>query len=98
MKITQKNEDGKLTIELEGWLDNTSAPQLGEVVDAIADVKEVILDFAQVEYISSAGIRQLVSAHRKAKEIEANLQIIHVNSEVMSILSMTGIDKKMNFS
>ena len=98
MKITQKNEDGKLTIALEGWLDNVSAPELGEVVDSIADVKEIVLDFAQVEYISSAGIRQLVSAYRKAKEIEANLQIIHVNSEVMSILSMTGIDKKMNFS
>lgn len=95
MTIEQINEEGKITIKLDGWLDVEGSPQLGEVIDAIDCAKELILDFTKVEYISSAGIRMLVASHRKAKELEAEFSIIHVNSEVMSILAMTGLDKKL---
>ena len=95
MTITQKNEDGKITIMLDGWLDHENSPKLGEVIEATDAAKELILDFEKVEYISSAGIRMLVTAHRKAKELEAEFSVINVNPEVLSVLAMTGLDKKL---
>ena len=55
-----------------------------------------LVDFTKVEYISSAGIRMIVATHRKAKELSASFSVIHVNPEVMSILAMTGLDKKIS--
>ena len=96
MTITQTNDNGKITVLLEGWLDHESSPQLGTVIDEISSATGLILDFSKVEYISSAGIRMLVSAHRKAKELNAEFSVIHVNEAVMNILAMTGLDKKLN--
>lgn len=98
MTITQNNENGIITLLLEGWLDHQNAPLLGKCVDAIDEAKGIVLDFTKVEYISSAGIRQLVASYRKAKELQAEFSVVHVNPEVMSILAMTGLDKKMAVS
>lgn len=95
MTIEQKNDNGKITILLDGWLDHDSSPELAEKIEAIDSASELIIDFSKVEYISSAGIRALVTAHRKAKELNAEFSVIHLNSEVMSILAMTGLDKKL---
>ena len=95
MTITKTDDNGKITIVLEGWLDHESSPQLGEVIEALTSAEELTIDFGKVEYISSAGIRMLVTAHRKAKELNAMFRVIHANSEVMSILGMTGLDKKL---
>ena len=98
MTITQNNDNGKLIIVLEGWLDHSSSPELGEVIEGIESAKEIILDFAKVEYVSSAGIRQIVATHRKAKELGADFSVINVNSEVRSIIAITGLDKKIDIS
>ena len=98
MTITQNNDNGTLTIVLEGWLDHSSSPELGEVIEGIESAKEIILDFAKVEYVSSAGIRQIVATHRKAKELDADFSVINVNSEVRSIIAITGLDKKIDIS
>lgn len=95
MTIEQKNDNGKITVSPDGWLDHDSSPKLAEKVEAIDSATELIIDFEKVEYISSAGIRALVTAHRKAKELGATFSVIHVNSEVMGILAMTGLDKKL---
>lgn len=65
MNIT-KNTDGKiLNIALEGRLDTTTAPQLeAELKQSIGDNNELILDFAKLEYISSAGLRVLLAAQK----------------------------------
>ncbi len=95
MTIEQTNDNGKITIALDGWLDHESSPQLGEVINGLEAATKLTLDFEKVEYISSAGIRMIVAAHRKTKELNADFLVINVNSEVMSILSMTGLDKKL---
>lgn len=95
MIIEQKNDNGKVTLVIEGWLDHDSASQLGDVIETIDAANELILDLEKVEYVSSAGIRMIVLAHRKAKEVNAEFSVINVNSEVMTILSMTGLDKKL---
>ena len=96
MNIEQKNENGKITFILDGWLDHESAPVLGAEIEGIGSADEIVLDLDKVEYISSAGIRMLVTAHRKAKELDAEFVIIHVNPEVKNILLMTGLNKKLD--
>lgn len=96
MIITKTSEDRKITLALEGWLDTEAAPLLGEEIEKIEDAAEIILDFDKVEYISSSGLRQVVAAHKKAKEMEAELRMINAHVEVMSVFSLTGLDKKLS--
>ena len=94
MTIT-KIEDGKTEeLCLEGWLDTRSAPELAAVLDEMApDIEYLILDMAKTEYISSAGIRQIVVAY---KQMHGNLTLKHVPPEVMKVLNMSGVSKKIH--
>lgn len=96
MNITKIEENGKIIFKLDGWLDALSSPQLGAEIEAIEVAKEIILDFEKVEYLASAGLRQVVSCHKKAKELGAAFSVINVGTEVMSIFVLTGLDKKLN--
>ena len=96
MEIIKEINEGNLLIKLNGWLDHASSPELGEVIDAIDSAKSITIDMANVEYVSSAGIRQIVAAHRKSKELNADYSVINVSKDVMSVLAITGLDKKLN--
>ena len=98
MKINATNENGKVVLKLEGWLDTVSSPELGEAVDAIEEANAIVLDFENVEYMASAGLRQVIAAHKKAKAIDAQFSIINVGTEVMSIFRMTNIDRKLDIT
>lgn len=91
----EKNQDGeKMTFALEGWLDTQTAPELeAELSDLPSEVKELVLDCKSLEYISSSGLRQLVAAHKK---MDGALTIINVSAEILDVLKMTGIDKRLN--
>lgn len=96
MTVTTVNNDNNITVSLDGWLDTVSSPELGAEIEKIKEAKTITLDFDKVEYISSAGLRQIVSCLKKAKCINADFSIINVNNEVMSIFTLTCFDKKMN--
>lgn len=98
MKISKTTENGIVTFKPEGWLDTVSSPELGEMVDAVNDASSIVLDFELVEYMSSAGLRQVVASHKKAKSLDAEFSVINVCPTVMSIFKMTNIDKKLNIS
>ncbi|MCQ2354884.1 MAG: STAS domain-containing protein [Clostridia bacterium] len=98
MNITKTENKGIVTLKLEGWLDTLSATELGETVAAIETAASIVLDFDAVEYMSSAGLRQVIFAHKTAKELGAAFSVINVNQEVMSIFRMTNIDKKIKIS
>lgn len=92
----QKTENGtEITLKLEGWLDALSAESLGAATAEINSATAIIMDFEQVEYISSAGLRQVVACAKKAKDMEAAFSVIRVGKEVMSIFALTGLDKKL---
>lgn len=95
MKITETRENGKITLSANGWLDTASSPMLGEAIDKIEAADAIVLDFTDVEYMASAGLRQVVAAHKKAAAIGASFEVIGVGAEVMSIFKITGIDKKL---
>ena len=98
MTIKTNNENGTVTLFLDGWLDTEASPLLGAAVEEICEARKLILDFEKVEYMSSAGLRQVVAANRKAGALEAEFCVIHVNSEVMSIFHISGIDRKISVS
>ncbi len=96
MEITSTTNAGTTTIAIKGWLDTSTAPNLARAVEQIGpDCKELVLDFTNLEYISSAGLRVLVTAH---KQMSGNLTIANASAEVMQVLHMTGFDKRLNIT
>lgn len=98
MKISKTTNNGIITFIPEGWLDTTTSPELGEMIEAVTEATAIILDFKFVEYMSSAGLRQVLVAHKKAKSLNASFCIINVCPTVMSIFKMTNIDKKIEIT
>lgn len=92
----EKNAQGT-TVELKlmGWLDTQAAPTLQEEIDQLDDsVMAVVFDCAELEYISSAGLRQIVAAYKK---VGGALTLRNVSDEILGIIKMTGLDKRMRF-
>lgn len=86
-----KNLEGKtLNIALEGRLDTTTAPQLeAELKQSVADNTELSLNFAKLEYISSAGLRVLLAA-QKVMNKQGKMIIRNVNDVIAEIFEVTG--------
>lgn len=86
-----KNTEGKaLNIALEGRLDTTTAPQLEEELkQSIGDNTELTLDFAGLEYISSAGLRVLLAA-QKIMNKQGKMVIRNVNDVIAEVFEVTG--------
>jgi anti-sigma B factor antagonist len=95
MIITVDKNDLAFTIRTAGWLNTEAAPALGAEIEKITEAKTIVLDFKELEYISSAGIRQVVAAYKKAKAIEADFSVINVSSDVMEIFKLTNLDCKI---
>ncbi|MBQ8488533.1 MAG: STAS domain-containing protein [Pseudobutyrivibrio sp.] len=84
-------KDGeKAVYVLEGRLDTSTAPQLEEAVNGnISELKDISFDFANLEYISSAGLRVLLST-QKTMNKQGKMVIKNVSEEVMEIFDVTG--------
>ena len=90
LNISKKIENGQAVYALEGRLDTVTSPDLEkELKDSLNDVKELIMDFEKLEYISSAGLRVLLSA-QKVMNKQGTMKIIHVNESIMEIFEVTG--------
>lgn len=90
MTITKNRTGSKLEIALEGRLDTTTAPQLEtELKEEISDVEELRLDFSDLAYISSAGLRVLLSA-QKIMNRQGSMVICNANEDVMDVFDVTG--------
>lgn len=91
MNISKNETDEKITIFLEGRLDKLSSPVLEEEMKKeVEKKKDIVIDFKNLEYISSAGLRILIASEKELKAIGKTMEIINVNEDVMSILSVTG--------
>ncbi|MBP8968093.1 MAG: STAS domain-containing protein [Lachnospiraceae bacterium] len=92
-----KNQDGsKLEIALEGRLDTMTAPSLEEEVkNSIEGIKELIFDLKDLVYVSSAGLRVLLSA-QKTMNKQGSMTIKNANEEVMEIFEVTGFIDILN--
>ena len=90
LNITKNLDDTKLTVQLEGRLDTTTAPQLEESMkESINGVTELIMDFEKLEYISSAGLRVLLSC-QKIMSKQGSMKVVHVSDLIKEIFEVTG--------
>jgi anti-sigma B factor antagonist len=90
MDINRNQNGSALTIALEGRLDTTTAPQLeAELKSALSGTSELVFDFAKLDYISSAGLRVLLSA-QKVMNKQGSMKIVNVNETIMEVFDVTG--------
>ena len=87
MEIQKTINDGIITIKIIGRLDTSNSTQLDEEVKDLKEDDKLILDFSELEYLSSVGLRILLSLKKKLKD---NIKIINVNEFVREVFDMTG--------
>ena len=96
MTINKKVNGNALEIALEGRLDTMTAPELeAELNQSLAGADSLTLDFSKLDYISSAGLRVLLSAH-KAMSAKGGMKVTNVNEIVREVFEVTGFADILN--
>lgn len=97
MEVKFNKQDSSLTVAISGNIDTVTAPELdSKLQENISDVKDLVLDFAAVDYISSAGLRVILMANQQMEDVDGNLTIKNVNEDVRDVFEMTGFDSLLN--
>ena len=90
MKITKKQDGSALVIALEGRLDTTTAPDLEkELKTSLDGVTDLTLDLTNLDYISSAGLRVLLSAHKTMMK-QGQMKVTNASEIVREVFEVTG--------
>ena len=90
MTIETKRNEKELIVALSGRLDTTTALSLEKAIsENIYDIDKLILDFKELEYISSAGLRVVLNAQKKMQQI-GEMKVINVSEVVMDVFEITG--------
>lgn len=93
MNIIKKYDGKKLTMEIGDRIDTVTAPDFeNEINDEIGEFDSLILDFTNLEYISSAGLRVLIATQKKLRP-DVSMTIKNVNDTITEIFRMSGFDK-----
>ena len=90
MTIEKKMNNESATLIVSGRLDTQTAPELEKELDSVlADIKELTFDFANLEYVSSAGLRVILKA-QKAMNAQGSMKLTGVNDSIMEVFDITG--------
>ena len=90
MTINKNLNGTTLEVALEGRLDTMTAPELeSELNSSLGSAESLVLDFSKLDYISSAGLRVLLSAH-KAMSSKGGMKVTNVNEIVQEVFEVTG--------
>jgi anti-sigma B factor antagonist len=93
LNIQKTKEDDYILYQLEGRLDTVTAPELEESLqEALEETNDLVLDFEKLDYISSAGLRVLLSA-QKIIGNQGTMKVTHVNDTIMEIFEVTGFNE-----
>jgi len=96
MNFNVKTDNDRMVIELDGRLDTMTSPQLDEFLHTYLDgVKQLVFDLSRLEYISSAGLRVLLYAHKTVSR-NGNMIVIGCSEEVTEIFDITGFSDIMD--
>ena len=97
MTTEQKRDGSSLIVFVEGKVDTVTAPDLQKELDESLDgVTALTLDISNLSYISSAGLRVLLSTHKKMTGCGGNMKITGANETVTEIFDMTGFSDILN--
>ena len=90
MTIEKKMNNESATLIVSGRLDTQTAPELEKELDSIlSGLKELTFDFANLEYVSSAGLRVILKA-QKAMNAQGSMKLTGVNDSIMEVFDITG--------
>ena len=96
MNIIETRNGEELILALEGNLDTSSYEQLESVISSsLEGVKSLVLDFAKLDYVSSAGLRILLISQKKMNA-QGKMTLRNVNNDIMDIFEMTGFLNILN--
>ena len=91
LNIEKKQEGTALTVKLEGRLDTNTAPVFqAEVEPLLANASSLMLDFEKVDYVSSAGLRVLLTFEQEMEEKNKTMELCHVNDIIHDVFDVTG--------
>ncbi|WP_405296497.1 STAS domain-containing protein [Methanobrevibacter sp.] len=94
MNVIKSSNEDVLTLAVEGRVDTITSQKLKkEIDDEIGNFNSWILDFTNLEYISSAGLRVLIATQKKLEQDDIPMTIKNVNDSVKEIFRMSGFDK-----
>lgn len=97
MKIGKTLENGKLTVRPAGRIDTVTAPELAAAV-TLDGVREVFFDLAEVDYISSAGLRVFLAVHQKMTASGGSMVLTGVRPIVREIFDIVGFSEVFTFA
>ena len=89
MEIVKTPSQDQLTVAVSGRLDTSTAPQLSEALGELENVTNLVFDFEGLEYVSSAGLRVLLSA-QKTMNAQGKMVLKNVNDSIMEVFEITG--------
>ena len=93
MKLNVKTQGKKMEVTLEGRMDSITAPEFErEIFPQLEGITELILDFSDLAYLSSAGLRVLLSCQKKMNAAKGSMVVKHVNEIIMEVFEATGFD------
>lgn len=96
MKIQKERKDTELTLTLNGRLDTNTASDLEkEIQQSCSEIKTLILDMAGLDYISSAGLRVILSAQKQMLK-QGSMKLRNLNESVREVFDMTGFSSIMD--
>lgn len=97
LAVEKSSDGGALTLRIEGSIDTVTAPELERRLNAeLAGVRELVLDFSGVNYVSSAGLRVIMSAARTMNK-QGSMVLKQVGDDVREVFEMTGFDELLTF-
>ena len=97
MEVKFNKQDSTLNVAISGNIDTVTAPELDSLLqEKISGIKDLVLDFAAVDYISSAGLRVILMANQQMEDVDGNMTVTNVNEDVRDVFEMTGFDSLLN--
>ena len=97
MTINKNKYENTLTVVIEGRLDTTTAPQLeAELKESLKGITTLVIDMSALEYISSAGLRVLLSA-QKIMNKQGEMKVAGASETIMEIFEVTGFNDIFSF-
>ena len=91
LNFVKKQDGDTLTVKLDGRLDTNTAPDFQtEMEPLLNDISKLVLDFEKLDYISSAGLRVLLTFEQEMEEQEKTLEVTHVNDIIHDVFDVTG--------
>lgn len=98
MEIKKTADGNVLVLAVSGRLETVTAPQLDAEIQAIPDdVSELLMEISELEYVSSAGLRVFLVAHKKMKSRGGSMKISGANASVKKVFDITGFSPILNF-